>query len=439
MNLPRFSLWLEGLKASPWGRLHYRLKQHVLALGRPLRQWLDARYLRAVPARVEALSRKPRIRVLFWAMHPAYWRADSLYRAMREHPRFEPLIVVCGSVERGREAMLRDTEEMARHLERQGLPFLRVYDPQTDRWANLRHEFDPDLLLYAKPYTGLLPRAYEFDRFLDKLFLYLPYGIQTTNLPELCDTRYSRLSWMQFYETPLVFKHSPILERNTRITGSPKADAFLRRAQEGPASPWKPQAGPTEAKRVIWAPHHSIGGGSLAYSNFLLVADDFLALAQRMAGQVQFAFKPHPLLRTTLYAHKDWGRERTDAYYRAWAEAPNLQFEDGDYVDLFLTSDALIHDCGSFTVEYLMTCHPALYLAKSHHEDTLNGFGREAFALHYQGSTMADVEHFLRDTVLGGDDPLAARRKAFFRNHLMPPHGRTAAENMIHEILKFNT
>ena len=234
-----------------------------------------------------------------------------------------------------------------------------------------------------------------------------------------------------------MFHHSPILRRNSRITGSSKADAFLQRAQAGPTSPWKPQAAPRPPKRIIWAPHHSIGGGSLAYSNFLAVADDFLALALRMAGTVQFAFKPHPLLRTTLYAHKEWGPERTDAYYRTWSEAPNLQFEDGDYVDLFLTSDALIHDCGSFTAEYLMTRRPVLYLAKQHHDATLNGFGIEAFALHYQGSTMADVERFLTDTVLGGADPLAPQREAFFRTHLTPPDGRTAAENMIHEILTF--
>lgn len=114
-----------------------------------------------------------------------------------------------------------------------------------------------------------------------------------------------------------------------------------------------------------------------------------------------------------------------------------MQLEETDYVNLFLTSDALIHDCGSFTAEYLMTGKPVMYLAKEHHDDTLNDFGIAAYSLHYQGSSMQDVERFLYEVVEEGNDPMAVRRNDFCRRYLLPPNNKKAAENMIDEILKF--
>jgi hypothetical protein len=55
----------------------------------------------------------------------------------------------------------------------------------------------------------------------------------------------------------------------------------------------------------------------------------------------------------------NWGSEKTTAYYDKWDNLDNGQFKSGDYVDL-LTSDALIHDCGSFMAEYLVVGKPAL-------------------------------------------------------------------------------
>ena len=428
--------WIERLKASPLGRAEYRVKCWLRELASPLQRWSDERIIRQLPAKMKVLERKPQIKVLFFAMHPAYWRCDGLYQLMLDHPRFDPVILVCGSKEHGVAAMRNDVVTMRRYLNERGFAYRTALDETTGQWLDIRKDIDPDILIYVKPYTGLLPRAYEFDRFLDKLFIHLPYGIHTTNLPELCDTRYCRLSWMQFHDSELVFQDSPIQRRNTRLTGSTRADQFMEHAGH-PQSPWKVSEENVGAKRVIWAPHHSINGGSLGYSNFLEIADDFLQLACQLKGQVQFAFKPHPLLRQELYANKEWGKERADRYYCAWAEEPNLQLEEGDYIDLFLTSDAMVHDCGSFTAEYLMVNKPVMYVAKAHHEGSLNGFGKAVFAMHYQGSSMADITHFLHDVVLQGHDPMAQQRTEFCQRNLLPPGGRTAAENMLQEILKF--
>ena len=76
------------------------------------------------------------------------------------------------------------------------------------------------------------------------------------------------------------------------------------------------------------------------------------------------AFKPHPILKPKLYKHALWGKERTDAYYHCWETMENTQLEMSDYIDLFMTSDAMIFDSVSFMTEYLYTKKPALFLCR---------------------------------------------------------------------------
>src|SRR5574344_1032940 len=105
-------LLLDKMRASALGHGIYRLKCLGRSLTAPLQQLRDKRYIASLPHKVEALSRKDTLRVLFFAQHPAYWRCDSLYRLMLAHPRFEPIIVVCGEVQLGYEQMQRDATAM---------------------------------------------------------------------------------------------------------------------------------------------------------------------------------------------------------------------------------------------------------------------------------------------------------------------------------------
>jgi CDP-glycerol glycerophosphotransferase (TagB/SpsB family) len=93
------------------------------------------------------------------------------------------------------------------------------------------------------------------------------------------------------------------------------------------------------------------------------MAELMLELAQAYKDRIQIAFKPHPSLITQLYQHPDWGKERADDYYARWQQMENTQLETGGYVDLFMTSDAMIHDSGSFVVEYLYANRPVMFVS----------------------------------------------------------------------------
>ena len=129
-----------------------------------------------------------------------------------------------------------------------------------------------------------------------------------------------------------------------------------------------------------------------------------------------------------------WGEERTNAYYRQWEEMPNCQLEERDYVDLFIGSDAMMHDSCSFTTEYLYQKKPVMYLLKNNPQEVFNDFGIMSFSQHYTGRTREEIDKFLTQVVLQGDDPLRESREKFFNQYLGPYKGCLPSENIMHTI-----
>ena len=158
-----------------------------------------------------------------------------------------------------------------------------------------------------------------------------------------------------------------------------------------------------------------------------------LEMRDKYRDKVYFVFKPHPSLRNKLYEY--WGAEKTEAYYSRWENPGVSHIEEGKYLSLFKHSDAMIHDCGSFTIEYLYTGLPVMYLVRGEsHTDNMIPYAKEAFDLHYKGFTRVDIERFIKD-VIAGKDPRAEERRVFYEKNLLPPHGKTACENIINAIL----
>ncbi len=390
--------------------------------------------------RVAALRRKPLIRVLFLVVNPAIWKNDSLMRALLAHPRFEAEALVVPqrpllSVEKTRNQM----EEMRRFMEERGYPVFELCSGCGERGGPpQRIPEGYDILFYPQPYEGLVPSCFDFPKHRDRLWICTTYGLHTTILPRLYRTPFRDLAWMDCFEnehTAAVGRRIKRVRDNVVVTGLPFSDRFFFPPKTY-SSPWNVQT--SAVKRIIWAPHWSIGDKTqLTLSCFLRMAEEMLSLARETVGRVQWALKPHPWLYQKLCQHPEWGQERTDAYYAFWEKGVNTQLETGDYVALFTHSDAMVHDCSSFCCEYHHTAKPVLFLSrdmKGWLSDS-NSMAKSAMEAHYVGHGVEDVRHFVYDTVLGEKDPLRSKREAFRDEYLRPPHGRSAAENIINYIL----
>lgn len=386
---------------------------------------------------VQRLRHKKKINVVFFASSLSMWRYQNLYEAISKHPKFNAWIVIAPAVAFNDEQRQKDIETLKDFFSKKNIPFLIGWDGGKS-FIDIKQELKPDILFYPQPYRDFYPEKIAYSKFYDKLLCYYPYafwrsiGVWSYNL------LLHNISWKLFYSTNMhrsdAIKYSSVKDRNVEVVGYPTADDFL---SGNYVDVWKVQR--VKKKRVIWAPHFTIFmGGLLKQSNFLWMAEFMLEVAKRYSNNIQFVFKPHPRLFSELCKHPEWGEERTMVYYDAWATMENTQLQTGEFVDLFMTSDAMIHDSGSFGVEYHYSGNPVMYIADNFEEQVaeMSEFGQLAMRQHYVGKLKEDIVNFIENTILGGNDPMKEQRMRFVNEYLLPPNGKTVVQNTMDVLLK---
>lgn len=348
---------------------------------------------------IEKLKGKRRLRVAFLALHASVWKVDAVFTKMLNSPSFDPLIVVCPYVSFGEERMWADMRQSCEYFEGKGYPFICSYDAAEQRWLNLT-ELGIDIVFFTNPHN-LTRKEYYQEAYLGFLSCYVPYH------HEVCRYGGDHAQYNQDFHNALwkifvphrysfnTFKAVSVARgTNVIVTGYPAMEGLLEKKARGVnVDAWKTNDG---RYRVIWAPHHTIDNAVLPYSNFLKYAQAFRSAADIMKDQVVWSFKPHPLLKPKLYKHASWGREKTDEYYAYWATQPHAQLDEGEYIDLFLSADAMIHDSGSFLAEFLYVQKPVLYLySENNQDDYYSGFGLAALDACEIGHCFDDVMAFL--------------------------------------------
>lgn len=392
----------------------------------PLYQWYYVKRLRF----------KKEINVVFFAASLPMWRYQHVYEELCRHPRFKTWIVIAPASAFSNTQKAKDIEALEDFFTKKNIPFLIGWDGH-NKYLDVKKELNPDILFYPQPYRDFYPENDSCERinyfhFYDRLLCYCPYAFWSTKGDWAYDLPLHRYAWKLFYSTELhkqeAKRYGRSGDRNVEVVGYPNADDFLSGNYK---DIWKPQD--VKRKRIIYAPHFTIfKGGYLEQSNFLWLGEFMLEVAKKYADKIQFVFKPHPRLYTELCKHDEWGEKKARIYYDAWEMMDNTQLQTGEFIDLFMTSDAMIHDSGSFSVEYHYSGKPVMYVADNIEEQILNKneLGEKAMRLHYIAKTKQDIIDFIENVVLNGEDPMKQEREQFRRDYLLPPNGKTVAQNM---------
>ena len=265
----------------------------------------------------------------------------------------------------------------------------------------------------------MVHERHHIDYFLDKdvLTLYTNYGFETHDYwKEVISTDFFNYVWKACIEThdnyDYLKENEAIAGHNAIITGYLKADFFFRKT-----SPVRSQK-----KTIIISPHHTVWGwDKINTSNFLKYEKLFIELP-RLYPEIQFIFRPHPLLFTHLLSFKIWTEKQINDYLSELLSSPNVIYDQSsDYSQLFLESDALIHDCISFMAEYLFVDKPCCYMMKTKEEtmERLLPIGKKCINCHYQAFTKEDIISFIDRIVIGGDDYLSQSRRDFLNDELI--------------------
>ncbi|MCQ2341576.1 MAG: CDP-glycerol glycerophosphotransferase family protein [Paludibacteraceae bacterium] len=374
---------------------------------------------------ITSFSNKKQYNVLFFLQSPAVWKYDTLYRLMESSSIFKPTVVISPynvHVIYDKNEYFNVMHQAEEFAKKMGYNYLSAYDYKHNKWLDVKNILHPNIVFFAKPYKDTLPK-YHLYNYTDCLTLYAPYGITCIdifrtnyNLP------FNNILWRFLVETDF---HKHFSEQyslckgdNTIVVGALGEEKLMLPSYQ-PQDIWKQQE--KKKKRIIWAPHHTVDY-LFNFSNFLVYCDEMFRIANKYKDHIQIAFKPHPVLKFKLI--NLWGKEKTEAYYQQWAELDNGQIAEGDYMDLFLTSDAMIHDCASFTAEYLYTQKPVLFMVRDENvEKHWNRFGKKCFEQHYHATNINQIEHFIEDVVINGNDTMKEQREQFFKDYLYPKDG----------------
>ena len=385
-------------------------------------------------------NNKETINVVFFALFKSVWKYDELYQLLEKHPRFNPSIIVCPIINLGEENMIQNLNESFSYFKSLGYNVYKGLDTNSNP-INVKELFNPDIIFFCSPYDTQVDENFILDKYKnDTLTCYIQYGINEAQFKWSYDLKFHRNIWKFWCESETLKDYylSQLpkgLGTNFVATGYPLYESFLKSAEcKEDNSIWKKDT----RKRIIWAPHHSIDNcGGLQYSTFLLYHKTMLDIAQIYKERIQLVFKPHPLLKNKLYKDKEWGKTRTDAYFQQWDEMENTSFQNGEYTDLFTKSDAIIHDCASFLIEYLYTQKPALYLVLNKgHESELNPFGLKAYKTYYHAIHEKDIYGFIENVVLKGEDDKAQMRLSFYKEELEPKDGIKPSQKIVNHIIQ---
>ncbi|MGP9768036.1 glycosyltransferase [Halomonas sp. AOP13-D3-9] len=391
-------------------------------------------------AEIERLKGKEKLRVVFLVIHRSVWKVDAVFQKMLSDPIFDPIVLVCPDLNKKNDALtFSEINETYAYFKDKGYKVFSSWMKNKKQWRSL-DSLKPDLLFFTNPHGLTHPEYYDkaFSRFLA---CYVPYTYQVARFNKEYELDYNRVFHNSAWKIYAPHEESLKISRqyadnqgsNVVVTGYPLVENLLASGSDVHA--WKKQK--TVKKKIIWAPHHTVGSKdeALPFSNFEKLSGFMMKLADHYKDQVQWAFKPHPLLKEKLYQEASWGKEMTENYYSYWACSEHTQLEEGDYQELFRASDALVHDSVSFLAEYLVLDKPVMFVINKDVElvDFLTPFGINAFNASHHGVVEEDVTKFV-ESILNNEDVGKEERKLFLYDNLDGEKFDSPSKNIIDDL-----
>jgi len=378
---------------------------------------------------------KEKLKVCFIVTTESKWKYHLVYETLKLESWVESASIVVVQNTYIKNSLKKDEFNRAvTWFENNGY---EVLNPRVAGYAtevNIQKELKPDIIFYSDPYS-FVGKSYDIARlYKNSLCCYSQYSFMILNAYEsFYNLPFHNLLWCFFSETQFHKKLSEIHAKNEGtnvvVTGYPYSDVLHSARNTKPKS---------SRKKIIWAPHHTISQDQNQQSNFIALSRVMKSISASYP-LIDFVFKPHPNLFNRLCESSlpEWGEDKAIIYYDWWRGQKNTSIQEGEYTELFLSSDALIHDSASFTLEYMLTGKPALFnLNKSINEYDLNDLGKAALATSYLGHKEKDIVEFIENVVINGNDPMIDIRIDFTKNNLNVSKKELASQKIV-EHLRF--
>lgn len=356
-----------------------------------------------------------KIRVAFFVIYDSVFPAETIYETMIKDLNFDPLIIVIPDIARGEENMFYQLNKTYNSLSKKYDCVIQSYDQTTKNFVDYSNYYD--LVCTANPYDSMTHEYYRIKTSLNKkLFFFINYGYPSINYAKKHVFNIPELSkiWKYYIESENLLHEykSSMLNggENLIVAGYPKMDSLYDII---PVKRYR--------KRIIIAPHHTVRDDfTLHISNFIRFSNFFLKLPC-MYPEIDFVFRPHPLLKSQLENSDIWGIEKTEKYFNDISKLQNVEYQEGgEYLQTFVDSDGIIHDCSSFLAEYLYTEKPCCYILTD--EAQINSVfmknGIEMLEHYYLAYSEKNIIDFIENVIINSYDEKKYDREKFIKNIL---------------------
>lgn len=368
-----------------------------------------------------------KIKVAFLVYSSSEWQCEEIYRKMEEDAGFEPVVFICAyRYGKDEQNVYKTYRETCKYFMKAKNPY-HIHFGGCQKYASFKNKLDDfDLVFYFNVFESMQPHQNNVKfRKLNQLLVHIPYGIYFVNKKDVCykidyyNQILFKCCWIYFAESMLHREEAERSERlrayNVKVSGFPKVDIVLENRVLVRSSIWKE----TDKKRIrlIWAPHFNMkqGMNGTFYENYQW----FFQYAKEHQ-EISWIVRPHPRMDSGVLAKGIFQSvEEYQAYLKQWDNLPNARvIPYGDYLDIFVTSDAMILDCMSFLSEYQYTGKPLLFL-KPEQQRSMGEYGKHLVSHLYQsrGNDFEKISNFI-DMILKKEDPMQEERKEFFDTYL---------------------
>lgn len=355
-----------------------------------------------------------KIKVAFFISQQQLWCGQSIYNELQKSEYFEPIIIVFPDPENIIENKTKTCMDNYNFFNKQSMNVIFGYDIEKDEFYNYE-KIKADIVFFDQPYP-IVPKNLSWSKiYKNTLVCYIPYGYKVGNLKQnhfnmelhnSCWTIFAESLWHK--EQFIHYGH--LNGNNVEVSGYPKFDEYNDKEVKK-CNIWKIPKHKKyhNIKKVIWAPHWTIGDNRLNYSTFDKYYKFFLEFAKKNKD-ISWVLKPHQRLKHYITEIGFMSKQETDDYFNAWNNLDNgIYYNDSNYIDIFKTSDALITDCGSFLAEYLPTKKPIIHLINQK-SIGYNEIGEKLTSSYYKIDTLEDLENTINNVILSGNDYLKDTR-----------------------------
>ena len=339
---------------------------------------------------------------------------------MLDDNRFIPKIVIMSFPE-----ALNDTCVLDNLTKKYGKDFVLPARSE-DKWLDPAKE--GDIVFYNSPYDAVHPN-FCVHYSIRKKFLpvMVAYGYPRSNYDNKVYAMDSYAdSWKVLIENDFNLrqyrKYSACSGNNALLTGYVKMDKYA------------------EVKGEVKGGYTNV----LGLSNFLRYSDKIVNVPKQYP-EIDFIIRPHPALFSTLLARGIWTNEKIKVWKKQMKSNTNGRgAENNDELQDFAAADAIVHDCGSYLVDWFYTGKPQCYMLKSHKDikKKFTKFGQECLSHCFIAYSFEEVYEFIEKVVVSGNDTGAKSRIDFAEQKIMlnyPKASEKAIDSLVKEIMDGST